>query len=196
MGNKKFSGSYRIVGIAILIAVIIVLQLLSGFFKVGLVSLSFVLIPIVLGGVFYGKGVGTILGLVFGVICAVMGIVGMDGFTHILFIYSPIITILICLVKGALAGFMGGFVFEKFGKQNEKKGILISSIVTPVVNTGLFLIGSIFLLDIISVYILEGGSLLYFFSFSIVVCNFIPELIINIVCASALYRVFKAVKKR
>lgn len=195
MENKKISKSYRLAGMASLIAVMAILQLLSGFFKVGLVSLSFVLIPIVLGGVFFGKRSGAILGFIFGVICIIMGVIGMDMFTNILFNNSPIITILICLVKGTVAGFMGGFVFEKFGKNNSSKGILISSIVTPVVNTGLFLIGTIFILDIISTQILGGGSLLYFFGFSIIVCNFIPELIINIICAPALYRVYKAIKR-
>ena len=59
----------RMVGIAILIAIVIVLQLLGQFIKLGpMVSVSLVLLPIVVGAAVYGPAAGAILGLAFSVV--------------------------------------------------------------------------------------------------------------------------------
>ena len=56
------------VGIAVLAALVVVLQLLSSVIKIGTVSITLTLIPIVVGAAFYGPGAGAILGTVFGLV--------------------------------------------------------------------------------------------------------------------------------
>ena len=51
------------VGIAVLAALVVVLQLLSSVIKIGTVSITLTLIPIVVGAAFYGPGAGAILGI-------------------------------------------------------------------------------------------------------------------------------------
>ena len=55
MSHKQIQ---KMVGLAIFTAVVIVLQLLGSFIKVGTFSISLVLIPIVVGAAVYGAGAG------------------------------------------------------------------------------------------------------------------------------------------
>ena len=65
MNHQKIN---RMVGIAVLAALVVVLQLLSSVIKIGTVSITLTLIPIVVGAAFYGPGAGAILGTVFGLV--------------------------------------------------------------------------------------------------------------------------------
>ena len=58
----------NMVGVALFIAIVVVLQMLGGGIKVGgMFSISLVLIPIVVGAALYGWKAGGILGVAFGV---------------------------------------------------------------------------------------------------------------------------------
>ena len=103
--NSVYSLSGYVARFAILFALVIVLQLWGGSLKIGTVSFSFVLIPIVFGGMVLGKLTGFLLGFSFGVITFIMGVTGLDPFTLVLFNDHPVHTALICLVKGSAAGF-------------------------------------------------------------------------------------------
>ena len=59
MRNEKIK---KMVGIALLMAVVVVLQLLGSFIKLGPVEVSLVLLPIVIGAAVYGPTAGAILG--------------------------------------------------------------------------------------------------------------------------------------
>ena len=52
----------RMVGVAILAAIVVVLQSVGSFIRFGSVSVSLVLIPIVVGAAMYGPGAGAVLG--------------------------------------------------------------------------------------------------------------------------------------
>ena len=62
------SKTKRMVGIALLSAIVIVLQLLGSFIRFGPVSVSLVLIPIVVGAAMYGPAAGAVLGAVFSMV--------------------------------------------------------------------------------------------------------------------------------
>ncbi|MBQ5901601.1 MAG: ECF transporter S component, partial [Clostridia bacterium] len=81
---------------AVLTALVVVLQLLGSFIKLGPFSISLVLIPIVLGAATCGKGVGAWLGLTFGVTVLLSG--DAAAFMSI----SVIGTIVTVLAKGLL----------------------------------------------------------------------------------------------
>ena len=68
MEKKNLFTSKNIATLAILSALIIVIQLISGFLKIGPVNFSFVLIPIVVGAMSIGPLGGAFLGVVFGLI--------------------------------------------------------------------------------------------------------------------------------
>ena len=74
---KKTNTQKLVVG-AILSALILVLQLVAGYIRIGPASITLTLAPIIVGGALYGKRMGAFLGLVFAI--AVLVEPGTAGF--------------------------------------------------------------------------------------------------------------------
>ena len=142
MEEKSFFTAKNVTILGVLTAIIVVLQIFGSYFRIGTISLSFVLVPIVIGGILTGVIGGTVLGFIFGVITLVMGVVGADQFTFILFSDHPFLTILTCVIKGSAAGFMSGFVYKLLKDKNLTLSTFAASAVAPIVNTGLFIVGA------------------------------------------------------
>ena len=140
----------RLVQLAILLALVIVLQQFGSGIKVGPTSFSLVLIPIALGGMLLGPGAGAFLGLVFGIIVFLAGVTGQDVFTQILFQDHPFLTALTCLGKGAAAGFGAGLVYKLVAPKNRIVAGFLSAAMTPILNTGLFILGGLLMSDTLS----------------------------------------------
>lgn len=190
--TRKKTQNVAILGI--FSAIIVVLQLMSYFIKIGTFNLSLVLIPVVLGAYLYGPKVGAILGGVFGVTVTVCCFTGLDGGGYILIQASPIITSLICIVKGVAAGLLAGLTANAFKVKKSYLGIMLTAIVAPLVNTGLFVIAMFaFFKDILSQWA-GGTNVVTYAIVGLVGVNFIIELVINIVMAPAMLRVSKALK--
>ena len=63
----------QVVGLGLITAIVIVLQFLGSFIKLGPFSVSLVLIPIVVGAALYGAKAGAWLGFVFGIVVLISG---------------------------------------------------------------------------------------------------------------------------
>ena len=111
--------TYKMVLLGVLSALVIVLQLWGSaipFF--GGTSLCLVLIPIVVGGLALGKNAGAFLGLLFGVFVFLWcGVFGYDPFTAFLFQNNPVVTALICIVKGGMAGLVPPLVHSALSRK-------------------------------------------------------------------------------
>lgn len=194
--NQKI---YKLVLLAIFIAVVVMLQLFGSGIKIGAVSLSFVLVPIVLGGMLIGKSGGAILGLTFGIITFIGGITGADVFTATLInssTYGAIVTFLLCIGKATLAGFLSALVYDLLKNKNKFLSVLLASITAPVVNTGVFILGSLLLSDVLAQnFVAEGTTVLYFLIIGCAGINFIVELLINLVVSPSLYYLTSAVSR-
>jgi uncharacterized membrane protein len=191
------------VEMAMLLAIVIVLQLLGGAIKIPFLPFSFslVLVPIVIGSIVLGGYHGMVLGAAFGVVVVIQCITGADAGGFILWGINPFLTALICVVKGAAAGLVPGLIYRAIMKkstESRKKGIVASVVAAasaPIVNTGLFLVGlSAFFYDTLVAW--AGGTqvLVYVFT-GLVGINFIIELILNVVLAPVVSTVVKAVNK-
>ena len=190
--GKKISTS-TIVGIGLLTAIVVVLQFVSMALRFGTFSITLTLVPIVVGAALYGKATGAWLGFVFGAAVLLTG----DA-APFLAINIPG-TIATVLVKGAAAGFVAGLVYRLIAKKNQVAAVLVSSIVAPIVNTGIFLLGCrLFFYDTVS----EWGAGLGFentFVYMIVGLvgiNFIIELGVNLVLNPAILQIIKIGKKK
>ncbi len=197
MEKNSFFSAKRITGIAVLTALVIVLQTVLGSIRIGATSFSLVLIPIVLGGVIYGAWTGAFLGFVFGFITLMYGVVGADAFTAILFQNQPIETALLCLVKGTAAGFVSGILYKAFSKKNELAAVFLAAAAAPIVNTGLFIGGSLlFLQQTLLVNFVESGStVVYFLFIGCAGVNFLVEFAVNLIAAPTLHRVIRILEK-
>ena len=196
MEEKSFFTAKNVTILGVLTAVIVVLQIFGSYFRIGTISLSFVLVPIVIGGILTGVIGGTILGFIFGVITLVMGIVGADQFTFILFSDHPFLTILTCVIKGSAAGFMSGFVYKLLKDKNLTLSTFAASAVAPIVNTGLFIVGAFCMADTLnSNFVAENSNVVYFIFIGCAGINFLIELAINLVLAPSVCKIIKAVKR-
>ncbi len=180
MSNKKLNRSktVRLATASILTAIVIVLQFIGASIKFGPFSVSLVLIPIVIGAALGGKYVSTWLGFVFGVI------VLLSGDASAFLVINPIGTIITVIVKGTLAGFVGGFAFELLKKINTYFAVIVSAILVPLTNTGIFLLGCrLFFFDTIKEWGIGLGfkNTFTYMIVGLVGMNFIFELIINII---------------
>ena len=77
--NNSNGKTRRLAGLALFTAIVVVLQLLGSFIKVGPFAVSLVLIPIVVGAAVYGVKAGAWLGFVFGVVVTIAVVTGADA---------------------------------------------------------------------------------------------------------------------
>lgn len=190
--NKKRSMAVRtLTGVAILTAIVIVLQLLGQFIRFGPFSVSLVLVPIVIGAALYGPWAGCWLGFVFGIV------VLLQPDTGFFLNFNPFATIIVCLIKGAAAGLCAGLVYKAFEKVNAYLAVILAAIVCPIVNSGLFFIGSVlFFIPLIEeAFSLEAGQGVKFVIVGMIGLNFIFEMIFNIVLSPVILRLIRLVKK-
>lgn len=196
MTKKKFFTSRNIAYLAVLTALVIVLQLWGSAIKVGATSFSLVLIPIVLGAVMIGPVAGAFLGFVFGLIVLIAGITGTDAFTFILFSDHPFLTSALCLIKGAAAGFVSGILFSVLKNKNKYAAVIVASVAAPIVNTGLFILGALLMSGTLSEnFVAEGSSVIYFLVVGCAGINFLVEFAVNLVASPAIYTVTEVVRK-
>lgn len=193
MRNAKIT---KMVAVAFLMALVVVMQFVSGMIPpVGGFSISLVLIPVVLGAVLYGTGVGALLGATFGAIVFINCVTGADPGGAMVFQAGPVLCFLVVMAKGTLAGLASGFVYKLLKKLNVYVAMLCAAIVCPVVNTGVFILCMLtFFKDVLSAWA-GGGDLFAYILTGLVFANFLPELIINVVFSPAAKLITKVVRK-
>ena len=91
--NNSNGKTRRLAGLALFTAIVVVLQLLGSFIKVGPFAVSLVLIPIVVGAAVYGVSAGAWLGFVFGVVVTIAVVTGADQGGYIMFSARPVMTV-------------------------------------------------------------------------------------------------------
>ena len=183
MKKKKIR---TITEVAIFSAIIIILQILATSINFGSFPITLTLIPIIVAGCVYGEYVAAFLGFVFGGIVSIMVITGADPSGATMFSAHPIITVLTCLIKGILAGYLSALTYKCLKVKNEKIRVAIAAAICPIVNT-------------ITLYL----SLILFFDTSLkaligafVSINFVIELLTNVLLAPGLTGLILRNKKR
>ena len=187
----------RMVGIALLMALVVVMQFLTGIIPpIGGFSISLVLIPIVLGAAAFGPGAGALLGATFGVVVYINCVTGADPGGAMFFQANPILCFLVVMGKGILAGTASGFVYKLISRWNSYIAMLVTAIVCPLVNTGVFVACMFaFFIDVLSAWA-GGGDLVGYVMTGLILANFVPELIINIGFSPAGQTILMAVRKK
>lgn len=144
--SSTHAQTLRLVQIALLTALMLLLQLALGSLRIGPVTLSFSLVPLVIAAVFIGPGAGALLGLVSGVVTFVQVLTAADPFYTLLIATNPLLTALICISKTTLAGLFAGLCYRAICKVSKYRAlnVILPAVVCPVVNTGIFCIGMYF----------------------------------------------------
>lgn len=177
-----------IVGVGLLTAIVVALQLLGGGIRFGIFSISLVLVPIVVGAAVYGWKAGAWLGFAFGVTVLLNG----DA-APFLAVHVPG-TIGTVLVKGAGCGLVSGLVYTLIAKKNRLIAVFAAAFVCPVVNTGIFLLGcKLFFYETVKGWGAAAGfpnAAAYMF-LGLAGANFLIELAANLVLAPVISRLIK-----
>ena len=187
----------RMVGIAFMMALVVVMQSISGLIPpVGGFSISLVLIPIVLGSAVYGPCAGALLGATFGAIVYINCVTGADPGGAMVFQASPVLCFLVVMGKGVLAGLLSGVVYKLVKGKNAYLAMLLAAIVCPVVNTGVFIASMfLFFIDVLAAWA-GGANIVGYVLTGLILANFVPELIINIVFSPSGQLIYKVTQRK
>lgn len=201
MENRRKMSTRTMVTGALLTALVVLLQFVSMAIRTGTFSITLSLVPIVIGAVLCGKGMGAWLGFVFGVTVLATG----DAAPFM--VVNALGTILTVLLKGTACGFVSGLVYELIAKAFSKKqknvsyaAAVLSALICPVTNTGVFLLGCLaFFMDTLAVWgegLGFGGNVGKYMIFGLVGTNFLIEMAVIIVFAPAIVRIIKVASKK
>lgn len=189
MNSKKSNSTEKLALCALLTAIVVIFQLMGAAIKFGPFSVSFVLVPVVIGAAMCGAAAGAWLGFVFGMVVL---------FTDAgLFLSVSVIgTIVTVLLKGTLCGLCAGAVYKALEKYNRYAAVAAAAAVCPIVNTGVFLLGcSVFFMDTLREWA-GGGNVVTYIIFTLVGGNFLFEVLSNIVLSPVIVRLLNIRKKQ
>ena len=155
----------------LLLALEIVFQFIGNYVAFGPVSINLSLIPIAVGAILYGPLVGGFLGFFNGLL-----VILAPATISIFMSISVWGTLLTCLLKCTIAGVVAGLVYKLF-KKHKIVGGIISSLLVPIINTGLFCLSC---LTIFSSFLNENvgsyDNIYVFLLLGVVGWNFIFEI--------------------
>lgn len=186
----------NIVYFAILLALIIVLQFVGSYIKIGPISISLVLVPIVLGGILLGPIAGMLLGFSFGLITFIAVVTGLDAGSAMLFAESPFMVALICFVKAIMCGWIPALVYKLIAKKHPILGAYVASALAPIINTGIFILGALMINKVIAeVWGVEGGlnGVFIFLVVTVAGINFLVEFGINILLSPIIVKIIEII---
>ena len=181
MGNsyKRLNVSTeKLVIAAVMTAIVVVLQVMAILTRAFLpvFAINLVLVPIVIGAALGGVAVGGWLGFVSGVAVLVSG----DAAAFLAVDISG--TIFTVLLKGLLSGIAAALVYKLLENKNRYLAVLAAAVACPVVNTGVFVLGTFtFFMDTIRVWgegLGYANAMAYIF-LGMIGINFIIELVIS-----------------
>ncbi len=185
MNTKAKMSTQNLVLGAVLTALVIVLQFSASMLaKFGYFSINLTLVPIVIGAALAGPGMGAWLGFIFSLVVLMMD-------SQLFLVVNVWGTILTVIVKGTLCGYIGGLVYRLVSKLNPPAAVVAAAVVSPVVNTGIFLLGCVlFFMEPIRVWA-AGAPVWEYMIFGLVGINFLVELGCNIVLSPVILRLLK-----
>lgn len=181
----------KITGIAILIAIEIVLQTIGNYVAFpGGIAINLALIPIALGAIMYGPLAGAILGFINGLVIL------FAPSTFIFWSYSKIGTIVTCFSKCTIAGVVSGFLYMLIGKKNKLVGSIVSSLIIPILNTTLFVVLYVTIFNgLYKESVPADMTLIKYLFTAFIAINFILEFSITTVLTPTINKIIRITRK-
>ena len=141
MSNKlNHSKIVSLTTLGVLAALIVVMAFTPlGYLKVGALSITFLMIPVVIGAIIVGPVGGAVLGGVFG-LTSFIQCFGMDAFGTALADINIFYCAIMCFVSRILAGFLAGVVFRLVDKIDKSRVVSFgaASLTGALLNTVFF----------------------------------------------------------
>ena len=179
-----------IIGTALLAGLVVVLQFISNYVKFGPFSINLALIPIAVGAILFGPISGLFLGFVCGFIILISG--GGEPF----FSFNPFFTIILCLFKTGIAGLVAGFTYKALKNKNDNIGIIVSSLLVPITNTLLFLVGALTIFKPMIQEWADGGNIIIYSITTMIGINFLIEFSVIVILSSSILYIVHTVNPK
>lgn len=139
MKNSRLRTMVKLAMLVALLAIFCFTPL--GFLKIGIVEITFNMIPVIIGAIAVGPAAGAVLGALFGA-ASFWQCFGQSTFGTLLFGVNPFYTALICFVPRILAGLLPGLIFRAMTKKRDNiAAYFVSAAVGSLTNTVLFVGG-------------------------------------------------------
>lgn len=219
------SKTKRIVGIGLFTAIVLVLQFLGGGIKFGVFSISLVLVPIVVGAAMYGWQAGAWLGFAFGAAVLLSG--DAAAFLAVDPIGTVVTVLVKGTAAGLCSGLMYKLMLFPLNKSAAKRiqhlkkyyalgqccedgvynyfcwnnryiAVLVSAVICPVVNTGIFLLGcKLFFMETVAGWGEAAGfeNVASYMFLGLAGTNFLIELAINLFLSPVIVRLISYTNK-
>lgn len=178
----------KLVLLALLTAIVVVLQVLAAALPIYPFTLTLVLIPMAIGAALVNTLAGGWLGLVFGLVVLLTG--NANAFLAV----NPVGTVVVVILKGVLAGLASGAVYRLIASKSRTAGAVVAAVICPIVNTGVFIIGSyLFFLPTITQWGEAAGfkNATAFIFLGMISFNFLFELGLNLILSPAIVRLIQ-----
>ncbi len=196
--NTTSGKTKQLVGTAVLIAVIIILQTAFGSISIGTFTITLTMVPIIIGAILYGPLTGAFLGAVFGVIVVIQVVTGAAGAGSTMMLeLNPAATVAVCIIKGLAAGLVSGIAAKALGRKNLWLGVIAAAVLAPICNTGIFSIALVTIFrTLASEWAVGAGasSIGAYVLAGIIGVNFVIELIVDVVMAPIILRIIHAIQ--
>ena len=193
--NKEHSNTQRLAVLAVLTAIVIILQV-AVVIPLGPFTVTLTMLPIIIGAILYGPMGGAILGAAFGIVVSIQVVTGAAGaFSTAMLEFQPAATILVCLLKGIAAGAAAGAFFRLFRRRSFYLGVVMAAVIAPVINTGIFSIVCLTIFrSLIENALGTSGNLLFVFLTTFIGLNFLVAFGVNVALTPVVMRILRAVK--
>ncbi|MBO5039505.1 MAG: ECF transporter S component [Clostridia bacterium] len=177
--------------LALMTALVAVFQCIGLIIPIGFNVGAFALVPIVIGAAMLGPVAGLWLGFIFGLVVIV------TGQASAFYAFGVVQTVIVVLLKGALAGWVSGLMFKLIEKKNSLAAIITSSVLCPVVNTAVFTLASftIFFPGIKGWATGAGADMISYVFLTLIGANFFVELGICLIFSTVAHRIILIGKK-
>ena len=193
--NKEHSNTQRLAILAVLTAIVIILQV-AVVIPLGPFTVTLTMLPIIIGAILYGPVGGAALGAAFGIVVSIQVVTGAAGaFSTAMLEFQPAATILVCLLKGIAAGAAAGAFFRLFRRRSFYLGVVMAAVIAPIINTGIFSAACLTIFrSLIENALGTSGNLLLVFLTTFIGLNFLVEFGVNVALTPIVMRILRAVK--
>ena len=145
MKTKASAKTLRMVQLAILAAITLIFAFTPlGYLKVGIIEITFMVIPVTVGAMVLGPAAGAILGAIFG-ITSFIQCFGMSAFGVFLLGLNPVLTCVTCIIPRILCGWLSGLIFRAVHRVDRTRLVsyFVGGLSTALLNTIFFMLSLI-----------------------------------------------------
>lgn len=129
----------RLTELSVLLAIILIMGFTPiGYLKFGIVEITLITVPVIIGAVHMGEKAGTLLGLAFGLTSFLQAVFGLSAFGVAMMEISPLFCFLVCVPTRTLMGFLTGVIFKAL-KRDNTISYAISGLSGSILNTLFFM---------------------------------------------------------